>query len=78
MLAWPVTKVKSKEAVTEKGQKEGRTVHFATLMDLRYLKNSALGQHFRKYKERAALRGGVVRGDSGSYAVFMEHGSSAA
>ena len=55
-LAWPVTKVKSKEAVTEKAQKEGRTVHFATLMDLRYLKNSALGQHFWKYKERATLR----------------------
>ena len=48
LLAWPVTKVKSKEAVTEKGQKEGTTVHFATLMDLRYLKNSALVQHFRK------------------------------
>ena len=32
LLAWRVTKVKSKKEAIEKSQKEGRTVHFATLM----------------------------------------------
>ena len=33
---------------------------------------------FQKYKGRIVLRGDIVKDDSGSYAVFTEHGSSAA
>ena len=32
---------------------------------------------FQKYKGRVVLRGDIVKDDSGSYAVFTEHGSSA-
>ena len=34
LQAWQVTKVKSKEEVIQKAPKEGRTVHFATVMDV--------------------------------------------
>ena len=52
-------------------------VHFASLMDLFHLKNSELEPQFQKYKGRVALRGDIVKDDSGSWAVFTEHGSSA-
>ena len=35
------------------------------------------GQSTKKYKGRVVLRGDIVKGDSGSYAVFTEQGSSA-
>ena len=75
--AWQVTKVKSKKEVIEKARKEGRTVHFATSMDLCHLKNSELELKFQKYNGRVVLQGDVVKDDSGSYAVFKEQGSSA-
>ena len=34
-------------------------------------------QQHQKYKGRVVLRGDIVKDDSGSYAVFTEHGSSA-
>ena len=46
-------------------------------MDLCHLKNSELKPQFQKYKRRVVLRGDIVKDDSGSYAVFTEHGSSA-
>ena len=46
-------------------------------MDLCHLKNSELEKKFQKYKGRVALRGDVVKDDSGLYAVFTEQGSSA-
>ena len=41
--------------VIEKAQKERRTVHFATLMDLYHLKNSELEHKFQKYKGQVVL-----------------------
>ena len=67
----------SKKEVIEKAHKEGSTVHFATLMDYRHLKNSELEQKFQKYNGRVVLPGDVVKDDPGSYAVFYDHGSSA-
>ena len=52
-------------------------VIFASLMDLCHLKNSELEPQCQKYKGRAVLRGDIVKGASGSYAVFTEQGSSA-
>ena len=52
-------------------------VHFVSLMDLCHLKNSELEPQFQKYKGRVALRGDIVKDDSGSYEVFTEQGSSA-
>ena len=67
---------KQKEVIAE-GRKEGKTVHFASFMDICHLKNSELEPNFQKYKGRVVLRGDIVKDDSGSYAVFTEQGSSA-
>ena len=40
LTAWHTTKVKSKREVIKEAQKEQRTVHFATLMDICHLKNT--------------------------------------
>ena len=54
-----------------------KQVHFASLMDLFYLKNSELEPQYQKYQGRVVLRGDIVKYDSGPYAVFTEQGSSA-
>ena len=53
------------------------TVHFASLMDICHLKNAELEAKHPKYKGRVVLRGDIVKDNSGSYAVFIEQGSSA-
>ena len=58
-------------------RKEGKTVHFASLLDICHLKNSELEPKVQKYKGRVVLRGDIVKDDSVSYAVFTEQGSSA-
>ena len=46
-------------------------------MDICHLKNAELERRHQKYKGRVVLRGDIAKGDSGSYAVFKEQGSSA-
>ena len=46
-------------------------------MDICHLKNAELDAKHQKYKGRVALRGDIVKDNSGSYAVFTEQGSSA-
>ena len=46
-------------------------------MDICHLKNDELEAKHQKYKGRVVLRGDIVKDDSGSYAVFIEQGSSA-
>ena len=46
-------------------------------MDICHLKNAELEAKHQKYKGRVVLRGGIVKDDSESYAVFTEQGSSA-
>ena len=75
--AWQLTKVRNEKEVIDEAKKEGKTVHFASLVDISHLKNSELEPKFQKYKGRVVLRGDIVKGDSGSYAVFAEQGSSA-
>ena len=75
--AWNLTKVKSKKQVIDEARTSGATVHFASLMDIRHLKNAELEAKHQKYKGRVVLRGDIVKDDSGSYAVFTEQGSSA-
>ena len=43
-------------------------------MDIRHLEKSELEPQFQKYNGRVVLRGDIVKDDSGSYAVFTEHG----
>ena len=73
--AWNLTKVKSKKEIDE-ARTSGATVHFASLMDIRHLKNAELEAKHQKYKGQVVLRGDIVKDDSGSYAVFTEQGSS--
>ena len=61
----------------DKARMSGAKVHFASLMDICHLKNAELQAKHPKYKGRVVLRGGIVKDDSGSYAVFTEQGSSA-
>ena len=67
----------TKNEVIAEARNEGRKVHFASLMDLGHLKNSELEPQFQKQKGRVVLQGDTVKDDSGSYAVFIEKGSSA-
>ena len=75
--AWQLTRVRNKKGVIAEAGKEGKTVHFAFLMDVCHLKNSELEPEVQKYKVRVVLRGEIVKDDSGSHAVFTEQGSSA-
>ena len=75
--AWQMTKVKNKREVILEAQKEQRTVHFATPMDICHLKNAELEPKYQKYKGRVVLRSDIVKDDSGSCAVFTKQGSSA-
>ena len=75
--AWNLTKVRSKKEVIDEARTSGATVHFASLMDIRHLKNAELEAKHQKYKGRVVLRGDVVKDDPVSYAVFTEQGSSA-
>ena len=45
-------------------------VHFASLMDIRHIKNAELEQKFQKSKGRVVLRGDIEKNDSGVCAVF--------
>ena len=56
---------------------KSRKVHFASEMGLCHLKNSEWEPQYLKYKGRVALRGDIVKDDSGSYAVLTEQGSTA-
>ena len=74
---WQVTKVRNKKEVIEEARNKGRKVHVASLMDLCHFKNSELEPQCQKFQGRVLLRDDIVKGDSGSYAVFTEQGSSA-
>ena len=75
--AWDLTKVRNKSEVIDEARTKGIKVHFASLMDICHLMNAELETKHQKYKGRVVLRGDIVKDDSGSYAVFTEHGSSA-
>ena len=69
---WPKSKVRNKWSM-----KQGRRAQkfiFASLMDICHLKMAELEANHQKYKGRVVLRGGIVKDDSGSYAVFTEQG----
>ena len=53
--AWELTKVKNNNEVVAEARKEGKTVHFASLMDICHLKNSELEPQFQKYEGRVVL-----------------------
>ena len=72
-----MTRVKSHEKGILAAQKEQRTVHIVTLMDICHLKNVELEPKYQRYKGRVVLRGDILKYDSGSYTGLAEQGSSA-
>ena len=57
---WDVKKGRPKYEVICQAKKDGKTVHFANLIDLCHLKNAELATHFQKYKGRVVLRGRMM------------------
>ena len=52
-----------KREVIQEADREGKTVHFATLMDICHLKNAELEPQLQKYKGHVVLRGDIVKDD---------------
>ncbi len=75
--AWRLDYMKPKAKAKAKALKEGKTVHFAHLMDLCNIKGSELPKNQWKYKGRIVLRGDTVTDESNFYGVFSEQGASA-
>ena len=53
-------KARNKNEVIAEARNKGKTVHFASLMDLCHLKISELEPPFQKYKGRVEFRGDIV------------------
>ena len=49
ILAWNLTKVRSKKELIDEARTKGRNVHFASLMDICHLKNAELEAKHQKY-----------------------------
>ena len=62
--ACQLTKVRNKNEVIAEARNKGKTVHFASLMDLCHLKKSELEPKFKKYKGRVLLHGDMVKDGS--------------
>ena len=79
ILAWQLTKVWNKNDVIAEARNEGHTVYFASLMDLCHSQEFGVGTTISKNttKVQSYSELDIVKDDSGSYAVFTEHGSSA-
>ena len=77
LSAWLESKEKSEREVTDRAQKECKTLNVATLMGLCFLKNWESDKRLQKNKGLVVLRGDVVKVDTRLYAEFTEHGSSA-
>ena len=60
--AWQLTKVRNKKEVIDEARKEGKTVRFASLMDICRLKNSELEPKVKQYNGRVVCRGDIVKG----------------
>ena len=76
--AWNLTKVRSKSEVIDEARDVGRYSSFCIINGhMSSEKKLNWRQSTKKYKGRVALRGDIVKDDSGSYAVFTEQGSSA-
>ena len=61
--AWNLTTVRSKKEVIDEARTSGAKVHFASLMDIRHMRNAELEAKHQKYKGRVVLRGDIVKDD---------------
>ena len=74
--AWLVDKVQSKKVIMAEAKKNGKLVHFGSLMDLCFEKHSEQPIENRKYKGRVVFRGDQVKDQENTHAVFNEQTSS--
>ena len=63
--AWQLTKVRNKKEVIEEARTSRANVHFASLMDIRHLKNAEFDAKHQKCKGRVVFHGDIVKDDSG-------------
>ena len=75
--AWNLTKVRSKKEVIDEARTSGAKSSFCIIDGHMSFENAQLVAKHPKYKGRVALRGDIVKDESGSNAVFTEQGSSA-
>ena len=67
ILAWNLTKVRSKKEVIDEARTKGAKVHFASLMDIGHLSECRIGDKAPKIQRSSCvLRGDIVIDDSGS------------
>ena len=57
--------VRPKSDVIRQARKDGRTVHFASLMDFCHLKTAELAKHLQTHKERVVLQRDNVKDEEG-------------
>ena len=74
LLVRDYKKVRLKAEVIKQAEKDGRTVHFTSLMDLC---SQVHPKHLPKYKGRVVRRGDNVKYHEGTRAGFTEKGASA-
>ena len=77
ILAWNLTKVRSKIRGDRRSKNEGSKSSFCLADGDLPFEECRIGGEAPKYKGRVVLRGDIVKDDSGSYAVFTKQGSSA-
>ena len=65
----------AKTEVIAEARTKGLTVHFASLMDICYLKNSELEPQYHKYKGWVVLRGDILNmiQDHTQYLLNKDH-----
>ena len=63
ILAWNLTKVRSKKEVIDEARTRGAKVHFASLMDIYHEQNAELEANHQKYKGWVVIRGDIVKDD---------------
>ena len=71
-LAIDQSKDQKKKVILE-AQKEKRTIHFGTLVDICDLKNTELEPKYQKYKGRVVLQGDFVKDDTFDTFFGIEH-----
>ena len=75
--SWDVKKVRSNKVLKEEAIRDGKSVHFGSLMGMCHIKHSEKAPEFHKYKGRVVFRGDIVKDEHDYYAVFSEQGTSA-
>ena len=77
ILAWDLTKVRSKKEVIDEARDERRKSSFCIINGHMSFEECRFGGKAPKIQRSSCTRGDIVKDDSGSYAVFTEQGSSA-